>query len=88
MDVDAARRATNKVQQRCYCCGKIGHFVNDCPQPLDVRSMNREEVDVWMEQLSARMDEINLLTSGSTSEEPEVEAEAEIPNLDFPTGSR
>jgi hypothetical protein len=40
MDVDAARRAANKVQQRCYCCGKAGHFINDCPQPLDVRSMN------------------------------------------------
>jgi hypothetical protein len=62
--------------------------VNDCPQPLDVRSMNREEVDVWMEQLSARMDEINLLTSSSTSDETEVSTEAETPDLDFPTGGR
>jgi hypothetical protein len=50
--------------------------------------MNREEVDVWMEQLSARMDEINLLSSNSTSDEAEASTETEIPNLDFPVGGR
>jgi hypothetical protein len=55
-----------------------GRFVNDCPQLMDVRSMNREEVDTWMEQLSARMDEINLLAPVSTSEESEVSHETEI----------
>jgi hypothetical protein len=49
--------------------------------------MNREEVDIWMEQLSARMDEINLL-SNSTSEEAEASTKTEDPDLDFPTGGR
>jgi len=88
MDVDAARRAANKLQSKCYRCGKIGHYVNDCPQQLDVRNMGREEVDIWMEQLSARMDEINRLTSSSTSDEAEVSTEAETPDSGFPTGGR
>jgi hypothetical protein len=62
--------------------------VDDCPQPMDVRSMNREEVDTWMEQLSARMDEINLLGPDSTSEESEVSCEMEVLDPGFPTGGR
>jgi hypothetical protein len=66
----------------------MGHFINDCPQPMDVRSMNREEVDVWMEQLSARMDEINLLVPEAASKVPEVSPEMEALDQGFPTGGR
>jgi hypothetical protein len=55
---------------------------------MDVRSMNREEVDIWMEQLSARMDEINLLVPNPASEEPEVSCEMETLNSGFLTGGR
>jgi hypothetical protein len=55
---------------------------------MDVRSMNREEVDIWMEQLSARMDEINLLTPEATSEALEMNPEAEALDQGFPTGGR
>jgi hypothetical protein len=50
---------------------------------MDIRSMNREELDVWMEQMSARMDVINLLAPSE-----ETESLPEVPNQDFPTGSR
>jgi hypothetical protein len=55
---------------------------------MDVRSMNREEVDIWMEQLSARMDEINLLVPKATSEVGEVSPETEALDRGFPTGGR
>jgi hypothetical protein len=50
---------------------------------MDVRSMNWEELDIWMEQMSARMDEIKLLAPSK-----EMKILPEVPNQDFPTGSQ
>ena len=48
---------------------------------MDMRSMNREELEVWMEQMSTWMDKINLLAPSE-----EVENLPKNSDQDFPTG--
>jgi hypothetical protein len=62
MDIDATRRA-GKLPPTCVQCGKVGHIVNNCPQPMDIHTMGRDEADFLMGHISARMDEMNLATS-------------------------
>jgi len=62
MDIDVAKRH-GKLPPTCFHCGRPGHVVHDCPQPMDIRTMGRDKADFLMGHLSARMDEINLTSS-------------------------
>jgi len=62
MDIDTAKRY-GKLPLTCFRCGRPGHVVYDCPQPMDIRTMGRDKADFLMGHLSARMDEINLTSS-------------------------
>ena len=74
MDIDAAKRY-GKLPPTCFRCGRSGHVVRDCPQPMDIRTMGREEVDFLMGHLSARMDEIDLTPSEISEGLPELSEE-------------
>jgi len=67
MDIDAAKKQ-GKLLPRCFRCRKLGHIVPDCPQPMDIRTMGRDEADFLMGHLSARMDEIDLTSSEAAEE--------------------
>jgi hypothetical protein len=76
-----------RAEPTCFHCGQLGHMVHDCPQRLDVRSMNWDKVDILMEQLNARLDEINLSVPDVTSDETD-ETPDENVELGFPQSSR
>ncbi len=52
MDINATGQA-GKLPPTCFRCGKIGHMVNNCPQPMDIRTMGRDEADFLMGHISA-----------------------------------
>ncbi len=85
MDIDAAKCA-RKHPPICFHCRKLGHFVPDCPLP-DIWSLERGEAEVLMEQLNARMVEINLLASAFSEDEPKILEVVKDPLLGFPIGS-
>jgi hypothetical protein len=60
--------------------------VNSCPQPMDIRTMGREEADFLMGHISARMDEMNLATPEVPEEdEPQL---SEVSEEDFRPSSK
>ena len=89
MDIDAARR-TQKLPPTCFCCGKPSHIKLECKQGFDICHLDQDNIEVLLEQLSARMDVLNLEAAVPTEplELPQQEELAEEQLSDFPTGSR
>jgi hypothetical protein len=89
MDIDSARR-TQKVPPTCYRCGKVGHFKSECQQGFDIRHLDRDDIEILLEQLNARIDILNLEAAVPTEplELPQPKELAEEKASDFPTGSR
>ena len=76
MDIDAARKQ-GKPPPICYRCGKPGHVVHNCPQPMDIRTMGRDEADFLMGHISARMDEMDLASTEFSRIEESLPQESE-----------
>jgi hypothetical protein len=55
MEVDAARQR-NASPMLCRRCGQSGHFVKDCPHTYDVRYMDGDEREAWIEHLLSAAD--------------------------------
>lgn len=87
MDIDAARKH-GKPPPTCYRCGKTGHIVPNCPQPMDIRTMGRDEADFLMGHISARMDEVNLASAELSEAEERRQGVAEDSEEDFRSRSR
>jgi hypothetical protein len=58
-------------------------MVPDCPLPMDIRSMNREEAELFMGLFSARMDEIDLVTTTAAPED----ATSDEKDMGFPSSN-
>jgi cellular nucleic acid-binding protein len=47
--IETLRKMSNGVHNRCFACGKPGHFVKDCQQDEDGwETVSEDEYDVWV----------------------------------------
>ena len=74
MDIDMSQRRA-LVTPTCYCCGKTGHKIPDCPLRFDIWVLTTEELEAELETRLARWDVVPVEDCPSTAEE--------VSSLDF-----
>ena len=71
MDVDAMKWRFG-IPRTCQCCGKVGHFVWECPQAYNVCYMMADECEEFTEHLLMAED---ILKAAKGSQQVETEQE-------------
>jgi hypothetical protein len=76
MEIDAARKAKT-LPDNCRRCGNPGHWARDCPDRFDVRLMDADELQTYLENYLAAKDAV------PANPTPEVEEEHAVASEDF-----
>jgi hypothetical protein len=74
MEIDAARKAKT-LKDNCRRCGDPGHWARDCPQRFDVRLMDADELQTYLEDYLAAKDAVPAKLTLEAEEEHAVESE-------------
>ena len=74
MEIDAAQKAKT-LKDNCRRCGDPGHWARDCPQRFDVRLMDADELQTYLEDYLAAKDAVPAKPTLENEGEHTVESE-------------
>jgi hypothetical protein len=74
MEIDATRKAKT-LPDNCRRCGTPGHWAKDCPDRFDVRLMDADELQTYLEDMLAAKDAVPAEPKSLSEKEPVVASE-------------